>query len=237
MKNTLIIAENLNQKAYERIKEAILQNELLPGTRLVDSQIAEMFGISRTPVRDAIQILTREGLVENKEKKGYYVFDASPGDINEIYDIRLMIDKEVITKIITVLLPADNKRYVAEIDKIYASTEKKDKGVGAEFIESDEIFHDSIISLCDNSRLIKMYGDIRNQTKVFRQITSYNKERITRATDMHKKMLTAIKDMKLNLALEATTEHVELSRKDAMSDVHHLKEFKRDNDLQIRQPI
>jgi DNA-binding GntR family transcriptional regulator len=196
------------------------------------SQIAEMFGISRTPVRDAIQMLTREGLIENKEKKGYYVFNASPGDINEIYDIRLMIDKEVITKIITVLLPANYKHYAAEIDIIYSTIEKKEKKPGFNFIAADEIFHDSVISLSGNSRLMKIYANIRNQTRVFRQITAYNEERVKQAFESHKQLLTALKNRDLDSALSVVTEHVESSRKNALADFCKVDPMKK-NGFQI----
>jgi DNA-binding GntR family transcriptional regulator len=219
VKSTLITVESLNQKAYELIKEAIIQNELLPGSRIVDSQIAEKFGISRTPVRDAIQMLMREGLIENKGKKGYYVFNASAKDINEIYDIRLIIDKEAINKIITVLLPDNAEYYKTEIDKIYSSIGKKDKITGIDFIKDDEIFHDKVISLAGNARLLKIYGDIRNQTRVFRQITSYNEQRVKRAINSHREMVSAMKEGNLDLALKVAIEHVELSKEDALKDI------------------
>lgn len=226
---SVIKSKSLNQQAYERIKRAIVQNELLPGTRIVDSQLAEMFGISRTPVRDAMLRLRREGLIENKGSKGYYVFDASERDVNEIYDIRIMIDKEVITRIINDLLANNYDDYMAEIDKVISYVEQSSKKTGVDFIKVDEAFHDSLVMLINNSRLIKLYQDIRNQTRVFRQITSYNEQRVKRALDAHRRMLLAIKEMNLDLALKIATEHVELSRKDALEDIKALRISKEDD--------
>lgn len=226
MGNILVKAE-LNQQAYEKIKQGILQNELPSGTRIVDSKIAEMYGISRTPVRDAIKMLTNEGLIETTDKKGYYVVSISPKDINEIFDIRLMIDKEVITKIITAMLPNNYEYYTGKIDEICATLEKNNNRNGQMFIKQDEKFHDSIIAMTNNAKLIKIYSALRNQTKVFRHLTSFSEERIQQALTFHKKMINAIKDMDLDQAIVATIKHVELSRRDALEDIRHLQEAKR----------
>ncbi len=218
MENKILKVENLNEKAYDLIKRAILHNELLPGTRIVDSQLADMLGISRTPVRDAIQLLTKEGLIEIKDKKGYYVFSASPKDINEIFDIRLMLDKEVLHKIITVLLPTDYEHYITEINKIDPGTVIKDKNNGIDFVKSDELFHDSIIALYGNSRFTTMYTDNRNQMKVFRQLTSNNDQRIERVIENHKSLLSAIKAMNFEQTVKITVEHIEVCRKETLED-------------------
>ena len=84
--------DTLNQQAYDILKEKILNKELLPGTRLVDSQLAEDFGISRTPLRDAIRKLAEEGfVVSSPTKKGYYVYQPSAKDINEIFELRQIL--------------------------------------------------------------------------------------------------------------------------------------------------
>jgi len=218
MERGLIKAENLNQKAYERIKQAILLNELRSGTNVVDSQISEKFGISRTPVRDAIQMLTREGLIENKGKR-YYVFSASEKDVNEIYDIRLMIDKEAISKIINVLLQSNYEFYDTKLNQIYSDVRKHENKTGIGFVKADEIFHYNLISLAGNSRLAKMYTNIRNQSKAFKRISSYNEQRVKSASESHKKLISAIKDKKFDLAIQVLTDHVELCRNDALRDV------------------
>ena len=79
--------DNLNKKAYDAIKMDIVERRLIAGTRLVDSKLAEQYGISRTPIRDALMRLTEEGLVENTGK-GYYVYMPSADDIRELFELR-----------------------------------------------------------------------------------------------------------------------------------------------------
>lgn len=210
--------ENLNDKAYIEIRNKIITGELKPGTRLVDSQLAERYGISRTPVRDAIRKLTEEGLVVSNIKKGYYVFEVTKKDIVEIFEIRLIIDRAVITKLITAIIPSNYEFYIKELQRIEQKLDEGIKQSANEFIKYDEDFHDSLIRLSNNSRLINMYTDIRIQTKAFRSLTSLSEERIEKAYRSHKEILKNIENMDLENALKAIENHVEQSRKDALED-------------------
>jgi DNA-binding GntR family transcriptional regulator len=221
VKKTKLTVEKLNEKAYVLIKAAILNNELPSGTRIIDSEIGEKFSISRTPARDAIQMLIRDGLIEKKGISGYYVFSPTQKAVDEIYDIRLMIDREVITRLVTELMPANPEYYEAKLGAIDPGS---DDLVENAFIVADERFHGSFVSLCDNSRLSRIYDDNRNQVKVFREITAYNSGRVARAIRAHRHMLDRISAGDLAAALEAATDHVESSRKDALADVRILEE-------------
>lgn len=211
--------ENLNEIAYRVIKEAILKKKLEPGSRLVDSQLAEQFGISRTPVRDAIRLLLLEGLVENRGDKGYYVFRASETDINEIFDMRLMIDKYVINKIITEYLANNYDHYIKKIDEIIDSVRVGSEYVETEFIKYDEQFHSALISMTCNSRLIRIYEELTNQTRMFREFTAYNDSRVKAVVTEHKNIAKAIKACDLNCALEMVDTHIRTSREYAFADM------------------
>ena len=79
--------ENLNTKAYEEIKSLIISKKLEPGARLVDSQLAEQYGISRTPIRDAIRKLTEDGLVVKSKTKGYNAVSYTHLTLPTIYSV------------------------------------------------------------------------------------------------------------------------------------------------------
>ena len=100
-----LVVNNLTQQAYDLLRTKIITKEILPGTRLVDSTLAQQYGISRTPMRDAIRKLAEEGLVTPSSTKGYFVYKPTLKDIEEIFEIREMIDISVTTKVITKILP------------------------------------------------------------------------------------------------------------------------------------
>lgn len=219
MESVINKPDSLNVIAYRIIKEAILKKKLQPGSRLVDSQLAEQFGISRTPVRDAIRLLLLEGLVENREDKGYYVFSASETDINEIFDIRLMIDRYVIKKIITEYLVNDYERYIKRIDDIIDSIMAGANYTGTEFIKYDEQFHSMLISMTCNSRLIRIYDELSNQTRMFREFTAYDNTRVKAVVEEHHRIAQAVKECDLERALEMVDAHIRTSRESAFADM------------------
>lgn len=211
----ILRVDNLNEQAYDILREKILSKELLPGTRLVDSQLAEEFGISRTPLRDAIRKLAEEGLVVNHpQKKGYYVYKPSAEDINEIFELRLFLDLAAATKLIQEVFPKDPEAFSRLQDFYRAEYENED----ASFVQKDEDFHDMIVQLCGNKRMSAIYADLRSQTRAFRSVTSRDKKRMDKAQDFHKMIFSGFLNMDLEATLAAIRKHVEYSREDAIKD-------------------
>ncbi|HZK53867.1 MAG TPA: GntR family transcriptional regulator [Desulfosporosinus sp.] len=210
--------ENLNAKAYEEIKSLIISKKLEPGARLVDSQLAEQYGISRTPIRDAIRKLTEDGLVVKSKTKGYNVFQATRQDIIEIFELRLMMDKEIITKLITEMVPDNIDYYIPKLKEIDDYLNESNDSIDPDFIKIDENFHDSLIAFSNNSRLISFYKENRDQTKAFRRVTFTSEERKKSVLESHKKILNGIINLDLNGAIGAVTEHIIISRRNALVD-------------------
>lgn len=211
----ILKVDNLNQQAYDILRAKIVAKEILPGTRLVDSQLAAEFGISRTPLRDAIRKLAEEGLVMNvPQKKGYYVYQPSAADINEIFEVRLFLDLAAATKLIQEVLPNHPEAFET-LKEFYITEQESDS---TSFIKRDEDFHDIIIQLCNNSRLSAIYADLRVQTRAFRSVTSRDTTRISKARNFHEKIYRGFLDLDLEATLSAIRKHVEYSRADAVAD-------------------
>ena len=207
--------DTLNQQAYDILKEKILNKELLPGTRLVDSQLAENFGISRTPLRDAIRKLAEEGfVVSNPTKKGYYVYQPSAKDINEIFELRQILDIAAATKVIREILPADPTAF-EQLHQVYQA---ENEMATDSFVQHDEDFHDAVIRLCGNARMQAIYTDLRHQTRAFRSVTSRSSQRISKAKSYHEKIYHGFEARDLDATIDAIRKHVEYSREDALAD-------------------
>ncbi len=215
---TIWTTEKLHDRAYQEIKSKIMSRELAPGERLVDSQLAEKYGISRTPVRDAIRKLVEEGLVVSSSKKGFFVFKPRAKDIVEIFELRLILDKAVVTKIITEMLPSNYSHYMRELQRISDLVEEGNAKGRAHFPHYDEAFHGNLIQFSSNTRIINIYTENQAQMKGFRIQTSINQERFENATAMHRELLAVIKSMDLDAAIRSVAAHVEVARKDALAD-------------------
>ena len=202
---------NLNKQAYDAIKLDLLERRLPAGTRLVDSKLAEQYGISRTPIRDALMKLAEEGLVDNANK-GYFVFMPSADDIREIFEVRLMMDLYTARTIIEDILPQK-----PEIQKIIDDAYHVDSSAST-FVKGDETFHDTLVSITGNSRLINFYSSISNQMRAFRSVTAKSHERMNQANNYHGKIYQAIIARDLVAAEVAIRVHTQLSMEDALRD-------------------
>ena len=209
-----LTVDNLNKKAYDAIKMDILERRVSAGTRLVDSKLAEKYGISRTPIRDALMRLTEEGLVENTGK-GYYVYMPSADDIRELFELRLMMDLYSARVIIEqrLLLNPDNRR------RIDLSCDCPDGKIqDNSFVAADERFHGEMMALTGNSRLMNYYNSIRNQMRAFRSVTARSEERMNQAKNDHMLIYQAIVLGDLAAAEEAIRKHTRQSMADALRD-------------------
>ena len=103
MDAVVLESTNLNELAYGEIRKRIISREFPPGQRLVDSQLAAMFKISRTPIRDAIRRLVKEGLLTNTSSRGFYMFAPTLKDIDEIFSISIMTETEAAARVIRFL--------------------------------------------------------------------------------------------------------------------------------------
>lgn len=211
----ILTVDTLNNQAYDILKDKILKKEISSGTRLVDSQLAEEFGISRTPLRDAIRKLAEDGLVVGYPgKKGYYVYQPSVKDINEIFELRLMFDIMAAEKVISEVIP-NNPAALEELKESYRAEQES----GPEsFVSADEDFHDTAVRLCGNSRMLAMYKDIRSQTRAFRSVTSSDSARRKKARNYHERIFRGFCACNLPATLDAIRLHVQYSCQDALKD-------------------
>ena len=211
-----LMIENLNQQAYDVLKNKIICKELKPGDRLVDSQLAEEFGISRTPIRDAIRKLTDEGLVmRSNGSKGYQVYRPDATDINEIFELRQILDIAAVTKLITEIIPS-NPEVLEELKSSYIRVSSPDSA--SSFVLDDEDFHGTIIRLSNNSRMQSVYSDLRIQTRAFRSVTSHSAGRMKKAENYHAKIYNGIISGDLDATIEAIKTHIFYSKRDALKD-------------------
>ena len=150
------------QTVVEHIRSLILGGELAPGTRLVEVELAEQFGTSRGPIREAIRELAREGLVAEVARVGAFVSTLSGHDLNEVYAVREGIDL-VAAK--TVIARAGDEELAALATHLDAM--ERAWAEGATYLESavhDLAFHRAVLALVGNQRMAAIYDQMLAQT-------------------------------------------------------------------------
>jgi DNA-binding GntR family transcriptional regulator len=209
---TLIPDETKRSKkliAYEIIKEEIFCNKIKPGTLLVERQICEVLNTSRTPVREAIQKLVAEGLVDFIPGMGAYVSNITYNDIIEIYDIRAMLEGLAAEKCTLSIRPAELLKLEQNVFLLKKAVQSKDND---SFIEQDIKFHHLIVEYARNDRLKRIVINIMDQARRITYLIRDDEERIRLSLSHHSQIFRAVKDKKPREAFERMKQHLLNSR-------------------------
>lgn len=146
--------ETYSNQVAEFIRKMIRDGELLPGVPVKEANLAERLGISRAPIREALQELNYEGLVTSEPQKGKHVRKMSPKDILDSYVVGGILESCGVADSLEMWSEED----MTELRKIVSTMQSRsDHAVGVEdLMELDDRFHDTLLQHCDNSRLVEM---------------------------------------------------------------------------------
>ncbi len=214
MKKLVIKPEKtIRQKVYEYLRETILGGEIKSGERLVESDIAGRIGTSRTPVREALHALEREGLLESIPRIGYVVTAISETEVWELSGIRLALEDLALQW----ALAKDPRKLVEGLrENVHRAEALLEAGDVTFFIEMDAQFHEIISKIADSKKLTEMTQSIRRHMLRYRIHSIYTAENVQRAISGHKAVLDAIVNGNTQKAKDALHAHIEQSRKDIL---------------------
>lgn len=163
--NTRIVPLVLYQEVAERLRQRIYSYELKPGEWIDEQALAESFGISRTPLREALKVLNSEGLVVLKPRRGCFVAELTEQDLDEIFPVMALLEGRCAYDAVRKAKPQDLKR----LDDIHAKLEKYAAAGDIErYYEQNYIFHEAVQKLAGNLWLQKTVGDLRKFLKLLR---------------------------------------------------------------------
>ena len=196
--------------AYEIIKEDIVCNKIKPGTLLVERQICEALNTSRTPVREAIQKLANENLIEFVPGMGAFVSNITYNDIIEIYDIRAMLEGLAAERCTLHIRPDEHRQLEANMLMLEEATQKNDYDG---FIEQDIRFHQIIVNCARNERLKRLVGNYMDQARRITYLIRDDRDRIKLSLKQHAVIHRAIQANDPQQAFEGMKAHL-LNSKD-----------------------
>lgn len=172
----------------ERIAAAIAEGEFPPGTQLVESMLAQRFGVSRSPVRDALRALEGDGLVIHYAHRGDFVAALLPSDIEEIFYLREALEIAAVRLAYT-RIPEEELRYVQELLNSLSPEESPRE----DFLAADDMLHDLIARNSGNDRLRYASKQLSAQIQVTRRTSMSRKSRLAANLAEHKEIVTALK--------------------------------------------
>ncbi len=161
--------EPLSLTAYNEIRRRILDNEMPAGTMMLEQELAALLGMSRTPVREALIRLAKEGMVEVRPRHGMRVLPVSADDMEEIYEILTALEASAAAKIAQNGLPPE------ELEALRTAVHDMDKALEADdmkaWARADEYFHATLLDACRNRRLRELVDQFWDQTYRVRMLT------------------------------------------------------------------
>jgi GntR family transcriptional regulator, rspAB operon transcriptional repressor len=206
---------NLHERVYMYVRDKIINNELKPGSRIDYEELISELGVSRTPLRDALNRLQHDKLIEVKPRSGTFVSVPRPKDIEEIYDVRKPLE------CLAVKLSAQNlskETYIRLLDETDDVEAELNRGNVETFFQSDRNLHKLLIQKADNSRLVTIMDSLEVQIKWFGVIMTINVDRPLQANEMHRKLIKAMHDGRINEAVEIMGTHIDEVKQDILHD-------------------
>lgn len=212
----------LRDVVFNTLRQAILRGELKPGERLMEIQLANKLGVSRTPIREAIRKLELEGLVLMIPRKGAEVADITEKSLRDVLEVRKALEE------LAVKLTCD-KIKDEEIEELKKAAckfkEALECGDVTEYAEADVKFHDIIYRTTDNERLIQLLFNLREQ--MYRYRVEYLKREDAHEVLLaeHEKIVETIEKRDKEQAMQVVCQHIDNQVK-AVTDTIRTKEVK-----------
>lgn len=150
--------------AADRLRNAIRNGLLRPGTRLVERDLAERLGMSRIPVREAIQRLVEEGLVEKLPHRGTFVYAPTRKEIEEICSLRVVLERFVVERVMAVWSPDYEGPLRTIVEHMHHAAKQNDIH---QLHEGDYHFHSTLWAIADHSLLLEVVSGLRSRINRF----------------------------------------------------------------------
>jgi len=203
----------LYQEVAERLRQRIFAHELTPGTWIDEQKLAEQYGISRTPLREALKVLASEGLVVLKPRRGCYVTEISRQDLDDIFPLMAMLEGRCAAEAIIRAKAAD----IAHLKKIHEQLESAAReGRIDAFFEANQEFHRQIQELSGNRWLLTVIQDLRKVLKLSRLHSLSLEGRLQQSLDEHRVIMHALESGEAGKAEKAMHDHL-LSGREALA--------------------
>lgn len=211
----------LREVVCETLRDAIRKGILKPGERLMEIQLAEELGVSRTPVREAIRKLELEGYVIMMPRRGTYVANLSIRDVNEVFEIRTSLDSLASGLAAERITDEELERLQRLLVLIGEYIESNDMD---KIVETDTEFHDLLYQASRNSRLVGIIFNLREQLTRFRATSMSFPGRLRATLDEHRHIVEAIAQGDVKEAQQAAEYHMEKSEQTLLASMEAMKE-------------
>lgn len=200
----------LYEQVAEQLRNRIMSHTLAPGSWIDEQVLTAEFGISRTPLREALKVLASEGLVTMKLRRGAYVTEVSERDLAEVYHLLALLESDAAVAVAGKATEAQ----LAELDllhqKLEASVADRDH-----FFAANERFHLRLLEIADNRWRLQLVADLRKVMKLNRHHSLFKQGRLEASLKEHRQIMAALKARNAPRVLQLMQQHFAKGKKAA----------------------
>ncbi len=214
-------SDRLADVVYARLKQDIFEFRLLPGARFSENELAAREKVSRTPVREALMRLAREGFIEVAAKSGWSVRTLDFARFEHLYDLRVILELAAIRK----LCAGDHAAALAPLKKAWLVPVKQRLADWMEVSRIDEAFHATLVAAAGNPELARTHAEITERIRIIRRLDFTAAERVSYTYEEHAAILNAVLARKAQQACMLLAAHIEQSKLEVRKiSIHRLHE-------------
>ena len=185
----ILASRPLYEEVADQLRVRIFAHDLAPGAWIDEQSLAKEFGISRTPLREAIKVLAAEGLITMKLRRGAYVTEVNRGDLEQIFTILSLLEGQAAKEAATKAQEKD----LNELDDMHLRLEKAAADRNLEqFFEVNVRFHERIIAIANNPWMTSVIADLRKVLKLQRKDSLSRSGRLQSSLSEHREILKAL---------------------------------------------
>ncbi len=217
--------ETRAQTVYAALKDELASFRLLPGDRFTETEVAERLGVSRTPVREALYQLQREGFLSVQFRSGWSVNPYDFERFEHLYDLRQLIELEAARRLCK---RSDTPPALTALETYWLAEGDARDPDGRSVAREDEQFHITLVALAGNPEMARVHADVTDRIRIIRSLDFTQQERIDTTYAEHAAILTAILHRRAERATSLLAAHIEASRAEVRKiTLHKLYEARR----------
>lgn len=204
-------AVTLAGQAYELIKRDLFEFRLLPGDDFTEGELVARFGVSRTPVRQALYRLEREGFVLLRQRSGWRVRPFDFERFEALYDVRIVLEQASVARLCG--LPDMNASGdLPALKRIWLVPPAERLRSGKQVAELDEAFHCGLVAAAGNPEMAQIHRDITEKIRIIRQLDFTKDYRVDATYMEHAAILRAVLARRADEATRMLKSHIEISK-------------------------
>ncbi|MDB5931119.1 MAG: transcriptional regulator, GntR family [Polaromonas sp.] len=192
----------LYQEVAELLRQRIFNRELAPGSWIDELKLAEEYGISRTPLREALKVLATEGLVTMKVRRGAYVTEISDSDLTDVYDLLALLESDAASVVA-------QKASAAQLQELQTLHDELERAIDQRelFFSLNEAFHMRLLEIANNRWRNQVVADLRKVMKLNRHNSLLKTGRIAESLAEHRAIMAALVSRNAEASAQCMRQH------------------------------